>query len=116
MRLLIVDDNARMRRFIGSLLSSVLTEAREAADGLEAVRLYEQYRPDAVLMDIRMPLLDGIEAARRIRRFDPVARVIIVTDFDTPEYREQAETAGAVAFVAKENMSELPGVLRTIFF
>lgn len=112
MRLLIADDNSRMRRFLLSLVRDMVTESEEASNGLEAVERYANAHPDAVLMDIRMPLLDGIESTRRIRAMDPAATVIIVSEFDTPEYRLQALSAGACGYVAKDELGELHETLR----
>ena len=112
MRLLIADDNSRMRRFLLSLVQDLVSESEEACDGLDAVRRYARKRPDAVLMDIRMPGLDGIESTRRIRAMDPAATVIIVSEFDTPEYRRQARSAGASGYVAKDGLQGLHETLR----
>lgn len=107
MRVLIVDDNRRMRTFIQTMLSDLATEFCEACDGEHAVTMYESFHPDLVLMDIRMPEMDGLEATRRIVQQDPRAKVIIVTDFDLPEYREEARAAGAKEFVGKRNLLDL---------
>jgi CheY-like chemotaxis protein len=84
MRVLIVDDNRKMRRFLRSLLIDLHPELCEASDGEEAVALFSTFHPDVVLMDVRMPVMDGIDATRRIVRGNPSAEVIIVTDFDLP--------------------------------
>lgn len=112
MRLLIADDNSRMRRFLLSLVQDMVTESEEAANGLEAVEQYLNTHPDAVLMDIRMPLLDGIESTRRICSIDPAATVVIVSEFDTPEYRAQASAAGAKAYVGKDRLCDLAAALQ----
>ncbi|MCB2204624.1 response regulator [bacterium] len=114
MRLLFVDDNARMRRFLMSLVGNLLTDAREAANGLEAVEEYKSFHPDAVLMDIRMPLLDGFEATTRIMHENPDARILIVTDFDTPEYRLLAKRAGASGYIVKDHLFDLPSALKAL--
>lgn len=114
MRLLIVDDNQRMRRFIHSLVKDLVTESWEAENGLEAVEKYRQYHPDAVLMDIRMPFMDGLEATRQILSGDAAAHIVIVTDFDTADYRAQAKKAGAEEYVVKDKLFDLHGVLENL--
>jgi two-component system response regulator DegU len=105
--LLIAEDNEKMRRLLKSLLGDLVSVVWECSNGLEALAAYNRHRPDFVLMDIRMKLMDGITATRRIKAADPAARIIIVTDYDQAELREAARQAGACAYVAKENLLEL---------
>jgi DNA-binding NarL/FixJ family response regulator len=87
----------------------------EAANGIEAVDKAARYEPTVVLMDIRMPELDGIEATRRILAADPTARVLILTTFDLDEYVYEALAAGASGFVLKDERPEqLLTAIRTI--
>ncbi|QZY30731.1 response regulator transcription factor [Nocardioides coralli] len=74
----------------------------EAADGLEAVEAAATLAPDVVLMDVRMPRLDGIEATRRVVAHDPAVRVVVLTTFDLDEYVMQAVRAGASGFLLKD--------------
>lgn len=111
MRLLIVDDNPRMRRFLRSLLGDITEEVCEAENGRLGVARFLEWNPDAVLMDIRMPVMDGLQATERIMDLNPRAVVIIVTDFDLPAYREQADRAGARAYILKDDLSRLPAAL-----
>jgi DNA-binding NarL/FixJ family response regulator len=87
----------------------------EAEDGLEAVQKAARFRPSVVLMDIRMPNLDGLEATRRIIAADDSARVLILTTFDLDEYIYEALSAGASGFVLKDDPPEqLIEAIRTV--
>src|SRR5688572_8645665 len=87
----------------------------EAANGLEAVDKAARFRPTVVLMDIRMPELDGLEATRRVLAADPSARVLILTTFDLDEYVYEALSAGASGFVLKDDPPEqLLAAIRTV--
>ena len=105
-RVLVADDQALLRGSFRVLidLSEDCTTVAEAGDGAEAVALVKQHTPDVVLMDVRMPLLDGIEATRRICA-DPATagtRVLILTTFDLDEYVYGALRAGASGFLLKD--------------
>ena len=112
MKLLIVEDNTRMRKFLKLLLGDLATQIEECADGAEALRAYEAHRPDWVLMDIRMKETDGIAATREIKAAHPEARICIVTDYDDPNLREAAKRAGAREYVVKDNLIEVRANLR----
>ena len=103
LRILIADDHAAVRHGIRSLLSShdgweVLAEA---ADGLEAVEKTEQLHPDVVLLDIAMPNLNGIQAARKILNHDPQAKVLIITVHANKHVANEAMHLGASGFLSK---------------
>jgi DNA-binding NarL/FixJ family response regulator len=115
MRILIVDDNRRVRALLRICLKNIPAEFFEASNGKQGVDLYAQCHPDAVLMDVRMPLMDGIEATLCITRLDPEAHVIIVTDYDGLDLREQARRAGAREYVLKEDLEKLPAQLKKLF-
>jgi two-component system response regulator DegU len=107
MSLLIVEDNANMRRMLKSLLADLASVIHECADGAEALAVYAARRPDWVLMDIAMKDLDGISATRQIKAAYPDARIIIVTGYDEADLRQAAREAGACGYVLKENLLEL---------
>jgi two-component system response regulator DegU len=86
-------------------------EVFECEDGSQALSCYEQYRPDWVLMDIRMPGVGGIEATRRLIAAHADARVVIVTNFADQSMRESARQAGACEYVLKEDLSVLSEIL-----
>jgi DNA-binding NarL/FixJ family response regulator len=102
-RVLLADDQADVRAGIRSLLERTedITVAGEARDGAEAVTLTAHLRPDVVLMDIRMPGLDGLAATRSIVDTDPEAKVVVLTTFDLDEYVFAALRAGASGFLLK---------------
>jgi DNA-binding NarL/FixJ family response regulator len=103
-RILIVDDQALVRGGFRLILESQpdLEVVGEAADGVAAIRQAEELRPSVVLMDVRMPGLDGLEAARRILRRDDPPRVLMLTTFDLDEYVYAALKAGASGFLLKD--------------
>jgi len=74
---------------------------------------YIEHRPDIVLMDVRMPMMDGLTATRQIRKHDPLARVVIVTDYDEDELRAMATEAGAYGYVVKQNLTRLAELIRS---
>jgi two-component system response regulator DegU len=113
MVVLIVDDNQAMRRIIGAFINELAegVQIAECADGAVVVTAYEESRPDWVLMDIRLGAVNGIEASRAIKAQHPQARIVMVTNYDDDGLREAAIAVGAHAYVLKENLSELHGIL-----
>lgn len=114
---LLADDQALLRRGFRMILEAEagLSVVGEAADGAAAVELAATLRPDVVLMDIRMPGMDGIEATRRIVRADPDVRVLVLTTFDLDEYAFGALRAGASGFVLKDvRPGELVAAVHTV--
>ena len=103
-RVLLVDDNAIVRRGIASLLADAqgIEVVGEAGNGEQAVRLSAELRPDVVLMDLRMPVLDGIAATTRLRVEQPAVRVLALTTFDDDEDVFAALRAGAVGYLLKD--------------
>ena len=116
-RLLLVDDQRLMRDGLRTLLEleGDLVVVGEAENGEEALTLYEKRQPDVVLMDVRMPVMDGVEATRRLRQRWPDARVIILTTFDDDEYVFEGLRAGARGYLLKAvSGEELAGAIRTV--
>ena len=107
-RVLIADDQALMRGGFRMIVDAEddLEVVGEAIDGADAVRRYEALTPDVVVMDVRMPTMDGIEATRRITAVDPPGRVLILTTFDLDEYVFDALRAGASGFLLKDRPPE----------
>ncbi|MER6207370.1 response regulator transcription factor [Streptomyces sp. NPDC001642] len=105
---LIVDDQALQRLGFSMLLEQYpdLSTVGEATHGGEAVRLTAELRPDVVLMDVRMPGMDGIEATRRIVQSGGRSRVLVLTTFDLDEYAYAALRAGASGFLLKDALPE----------
>jgi CheY-like chemotaxis protein len=109
MRVLIVDDTSRARRSMKALLEVwyPLEEVREAANGTDAVHLAEEFQPDIILMDARMPGMGGLEATRVIKGKWPQIKIIVLSVF--MDFQALALEAGADAFISK---SDPPEILR----
>jgi DNA-binding NarL/FixJ family response regulator len=107
-RLLVAEDHALLRDGIKSLIETTdhLEVAAEARNGEEAVRLYQEVRPDLVLMDLSMPKVNGIRAIRHIRREDPEARILALTVHSADEYVYSTLRSGADGYVLKDATSE----------
>ena len=111
MKILIADDNSRMREMVKQTVASLATEFYEAADGGEAIAICAAQRPDWVLMDFRMKPMDGLRATAEIKARFPETRVVIVSQYDDAELRAESALVGACAYVLKENLQELTGIL-----
>lgn len=115
MKILIVEDNAKMRAFIKKIIESNINNVEaiyEYDDGDEAAALYQKYHPDWVLMDIQLKTTDGLTATKVILKSDPLAKIVIVTQYDDPEYKEQANAAGAYGYVLKDNLILIPAIIK----
>jgi len=114
-RVLIVDDLKQLRLAARLIVLDELVEAEitESEDGRSAVRLAQVVQPDLILLDIGLPELDGIEAAKQIREVSPASKIVFVTQNDDAEIRDAALEIGAEAYVLKMNArQELPSVIR----
>ncbi len=105
---LIADDQALMRSGFRMILDAEpdIEVVGEGIDGADAVRGFERLHPDVVVMDVRMPTMDGIEATRRITELDPGAKILMLTTFDLDEYVYEALRAGASGFLLKDRPPE----------
>jgi DNA-binding NarL/FixJ family response regulator len=116
-RVLLVDDQALVRAGFRMILEREpdLDVVGEAADGVEALELAAREQPDVVLMDVRMPRLDGIGATRQLLHGHPHIKVIVLTTYDLDEYLVDALRAGASGFLLKDVQAEqLPGAVRAV--
>jgi DNA-binding NarL/FixJ family response regulator len=116
-RVVLADDQALLRKGFRMILDAEdgVEIVGEAADGADAVRLTTLYTPDVVLMDVRMPVMDGIEATRAITASTETTRVLILTTFDLDEYAFNALRAGASGFLLKDvPPAELLAAIRTV--
>ena len=107
-RLVVVDDQQVVRAGFGALLATQpdFAVVGDAPDGAQAVRLCAELAPDVVLMDVRMPVMDGIEATRRITAADPGPRILVLTTFDLDQHVYDALLAGASGFLLKDVTAE----------
>lgn len=116
-KVLLVDDHQVVRRGLRTFLEvqDDIEVVGEAADGAEGVARAEELRPDVVLMDVKMPVMDGVEALRRLRELDNPARVLIVTSFTEQRTVVPALRAGAAGYVYKDvDPDALAGAIRSV--
>ena len=116
-RVLVVDDHAVVRAGIAAMIANEgdIVVAGEAGDGVEAVAAYANDRPDVVLMDLRMPRLDGVGAIRAIRGDHPEARIVALTTYDGDTDIHRALSAGACAYLVKDVLvGELIRAIRSV--
>lgn len=115
-RALIVDDDARFRRRLKQFLASVpfVDVIGEAATGQEAVAAGLELKPDLVLMDVRMPGMNGVNATRRLKDELPQTKVIVLSVYDLQEYKDAALASGASDYVVKKSMIKdlIPAIRR----
>ena len=114
LRVLLADDHTMLRESLRRFLSDEgFDVVGEAGDGEEALRLTEELRPDVVLMDVSMPVLDGVEATRTLRRRFPDTEVVVLTMFGDSAVAERAFRAGAAGFLAKDcSLDEVAEAIR----
>lgn len=115
MKLLIVDDSELMRNTIKSIVTRPGDETAECSDGNGVLKAYEQFQPDWVLMDIRMPGVNGIQATRNLKTTFPHSHIAILTSYNKQEYQEETFKAGAEAYFLKDNLPALRSQLENLF-
>ncbi len=105
-KVLVVDDQLRARQSLKALLATwpLIGETHEATNGQEAIHCIEQGQPDLVLMDVRMPVMDGLQATRHVKRYWPQIKVIVLSMYG--DYQVDALAAGADAFMSKGESPE----------
>ena len=114
---MLVDDHALLRTGVANIINQEpdLEVIAEAGDGVEALEAWERHRPDVMLLDLRMPRMEGVEVVRRIRERDPRALVIVLTTYDTDDEISRALKAGAKAYVLKDIAADaLVGCIRDV--
>ena len=114
---LVVDDYAPFRHYVCSMLEQMpqMRLVGEAADGLEAVQKADELQPDLVLMDIGLPSLNGIEAARAIRKHDPQCQIVFLSLESSAEVVQEAFELGALSYIVKQHIgSELASVVEAV--
>lgn len=117
-RILVAEDHEIVRDGICAIVNqqSDITVVAEAKDGEQAVQLYQEKQPDVVLMDLRMPKMEGIEAIAQIKSEFPEAKIVILTTYDTDEDIYRGLQAGAKGYLLKDTSSkELTTAIRTVY-
>jgi CheY-like chemotaxis protein len=111
MKILIVEDSEQMRRMIKSFVGDLVEEISQCGDGSQALAAYTEHRPDLVFMDIKMIGMDGLAATGQIKAAFPEARIIVVSQWDSPALRDAALKAGAEGYVWKADLLPLRHIL-----
>lgn len=114
MNVMIVEDNPQMREMIKRFVIKQVSDVElivESSDGAEAIEQYRRHHPDWVLMDVEMKPVDGITAVNVIRMMDESAKIIMVTSHGDSAIRAASQKAGALAFVLKEDLQQIPPII-----
>lgn len=117
-RVLLVDDQALFLEGLANLLAleEDLEIVGQAYDGKEAIALTQQLQPDVILMDVRMPICDGVEATRKIHQSYPQIKIMVLTTFNEDEYIWRSLQAGALGYLLKNTPSQqIAGAIRTLY-
>lgn len=113
MKLLIVDDSAEMRKMIRTIVATPTDVVFECENGSLVLGVYTKEKPDYVLMDINMPVMNGIIATAVLIKNFPEAKVLIVSNYNDEVFREEAKNAGAEKYFIKDTLIELKNYLQT---
>jgi len=114
MTVMIIEDWVRMRTLITKIFESELPDLQTIIlcdSGKRAIELYHKNNPDWVIMDIDIKNLDGLAAAQRIIEIDPNAKIIILSQYDDPEYKKSAINIGAAGHVLKDNLHDMVQII-----
>jgi len=114
MNILIADDNDKMRALIKGMLFENIRSVNtiyECKNGKQAIDGYFKYKPDWILLDIKMNSMDGLTTAEKIKKKDANAKIIIITNYDEASYRNRAKNISVFAYVLKENLKEIINIL-----
>ncbi|MCB1205000.1 MAG: response regulator transcription factor [Verrucomicrobiae bacterium] len=114
MKYLIVDDHPLTRQVVIDSLRESGAEFAEAASGEEAIAYCEQHSPDWIIMDVRMPGRGGLFASRQITSSRPGARIVVISQYDDDLMANEARAVGAMDFVSKDRIAELPSILKEL--
>ena len=116
MNIIIVDDDHLVVNSLKIIVEAKGIEVLAVGyDGLEAVKLFNQYRPDLILMDIRMEKLNGIDATREILKTDPTAKVLLITTFQDDEYIASALSLGCKGYILKQNIKGIIPAINAVY-
>lgn len=116
-RVLVADDNMLMREQIRTIIESdtELEVCAEAVNGLDAVEKAEESRPDVAIIDLQMPVMDGLKATRRIKKLMPFLPILLFTLYSSPQLEWESKQAGAAAVLVKaEGSTRLPQVIHSL--
>ena len=111
---LVVDDHAGFRHSLRDFLPGDPVELIECEDGTGALKAYEEHRPDWTLMDLHMPGMDGLKATQAICEQFSQAHIIILSQYDSPDLREAARIAGAMAYLQKDRLMDLSSIITSL--
>ena len=116
LRTLLVDDHEDLRKLLRSILqeNTECVVVGEATDGLQAIEQAKELQPDLILLDLSLPKLNGMEAARRIRKLSPHSKILFLSQDSSPEIAQDALRLGAAGYLLKSDATELPLAVHAI--
>ncbi|MFY0683876.1 MAG: response regulator transcription factor [Balneola sp.] len=117
MKVMIVEDHTSMRRILNAIVSISFTESVDVIECENAEEGVEQYmatKPDCILMDFELPNMNGLEATKKILEKDSNAKIIFVTSYDSPSFRQKVESLPVLGLISKDNLSEVIPILSSL--